>query len=77
MKIKNAVARNKMIFPQRCIYHNITPKSYRLKTPIKSKKGFNIMNVYKKKPIVIAKNNAKETTHNAALKVNELCETLK
>ena len=35
------------------------------------------MNVYKKKLIVIAKNNAKERMHNAALKVNELCQTLK
>ena len=35
------------------------------------------MNVYKKKLIVIAKNNAKVTTHNAALKANELCQTLK
>ena len=35
------------------------------------------MNVYKKKLIVIGKNNAKERLHNAALKVNELCQTLK
>ena len=77
MKIKNAVSKNQMTFLQRCIYHNITPKSFRLKTPIKSKKAFNIMNVYKKKLIVIDKNNAKERLHNAVLKVNELCQTLK
>ena len=77
MKIKNAVAKNQMIFLQRCIYHNITPKSFRLKTPTKSKKAFNIMNVHKKKLIVIAKNNAKGRMHNAALKVNELCQALK
>ena len=35
------------------------------------------MNVYKKKLIVIDKNNAKERLHNAVLKVNELCQTLK
>ena len=77
MKIKNAVAKNQMIFLQRCIYHNITPKSFQLKTPIKSRKAFNIMNVYKKKLIVIAKNNAKKRMDNAALKINELCQTLK
>ena len=38
MKIKNAVAKNQMISLQRCIYHNFTPKSFRLKTPIKSRK---------------------------------------
>ena len=35
------------------------------------------MNVNTKKLIVIPKNNAKERMHNAALKVNELCQTLK
>ena len=35
------------------------------------------MSVYKKKLIVIVKNNAKEWLHNAALKINELCQTLK
>ena len=36
-----------------------------------------MMNVFKKKLIVIAKNNAKERMHKAALKVNELSQTLK
>ena len=35
------------------------------------------MKVYKKKLMVIAKNNAKKRIHNAVLKVNELCKTLK
>ena len=35
------------------------------------------MNVYKKKLIVIAINNAKERIYKAALKVNEVCQTLK
>ena len=35
------------------------------------------MNVNAKKLIVIPKNNTKERMHNAALKVNELCQTLK
>ena len=77
MKIKNPVAKNQMIFLQRCIYHYVIPKSFRLKTPVKSKKAFNIMNEYKKKLHVIAKNNAKERMFNAALKVNELCQNLK
>ena len=71
------VAKSQIIFLQRCIYHNITPNTIRLKTPIKSKNAFNIMNVYKKKLIVKVKNNANERMHNAALKVNELCVTLK
>ena len=35
------------------------------------------MNVYKEKLIVIPKYKAKERMHNAALKVNELYQTLK
>ena len=35
------------------------------------------MNVYKKKLIVIAKNNAKKRMHNTSLKVNEICLTLR
>ena len=66
-----------MIFLQRYIYCNITAKSFRLKTPIKSRKAFNIINVHKKKLIIIAKNNTKERMHKAVLKVNELCQTLK
>ena len=72
-----AIAKNQMIFLQRRIYHNITLKCFRLKSPIKSRKAFNIMKVYKKKLMVIAKNNAKQRIHNAVLKVNELCKTLK
>ena len=72
-----AIAKNQMIFLQRHIYHNITLKSFRLRSPIKSRKAFNIMKVYKKKLMVIAKNNAKKRIHNAVLKVNELCKTLK
>ena len=71
------IAKNQMIFLQRRIYHNITLKSFQLKSPIKSRKAFNIMKVYKKKLMVIAKNNAKQRIHNAVLKVNELCKTLK
>ena len=35
------------------------------------------MNVYKNKLIIIAKSNSKERMHQAALKINELCQTLK
>ena len=35
------------------------------------------MNMYKKKLIVLSKNNAKERIHNVAIKVNELSQTLK
>ena len=77
MKINNAVAKNLMIFLQRCIYLNITPESFLLKKPIKSIKAFNIMNKYQKKLILISKNNTKERMYSAAPTANELCQNLK
>ena len=68
MKISNAVAKNLMIG---------TPKSLQLKTPIKSIKAFNIINKYKKKLIIISKNNAKERMYSAALTADKLCQNLK
>ena len=54
-KIKKTIAKNQLIFLQRCIHHNITPKSFQIKIPIKSKKTFNISKEYSWKLIVIAK----------------------
>ena len=76
-KIKKAIAKNKLIFLQRYIYHNITPKSFRIKSPIRSKKAFNIMKEYSRKLINIAKNGAKQRMHKATVKVKQICENLK
>ena len=59
-KIKKTIAKNQLIFLQRCIHHNITPKSFQIKIPIKSKKTFNISKEYSWKLIVIAKTGAKQ-----------------
>ena len=76
-KIKKAIAKNQVIFLQRCIHHNITPKSCRVKSPVKSKKLFNITKEYRGKLTVIAKNGAKQRMHEAAVKVKQICESLK
>ena len=77
MKIKRVIAKNQLILLQGCIHHNITPKSFQLKTPIKSKKAFNVMTECSKRLIIIAKNNAKERKHAATLKVKKLCQNLR
>ena len=43
MKIKASLAKNQLIFLERCIKNNILPKSFRLKPPIKSIKGYNVI----------------------------------
>ena len=76
-KIKKAIAKNQLIFLQRCIHNNITPKSFQLKSPIKTKKAFNVMKEYSRKLIVIAKNGAKQLMHEATKKLKQICGNLK
>jgi len=42
-KIKASSAKNQLIFLERCIKNNVLPKSFRLKPPMKSTKGINII----------------------------------
>ena len=72
MKVKASTAKNQLIFLERCIKHNILPKSFRLKPPIKSIKGHNIMKDCSKKLVVLAKNNAKERMYSSLKKVEEI-----
>ena len=60
MKVKASIAKNQLIFLERCIKNNILPESFRLKTSIKSSKGYNITKDCSKKLAVLAKNNAKQ-----------------
>ena len=38
-KIKAAVSKNQLIFLEKCLTHDVTPKSFRIKPPIKSQKA--------------------------------------
>ena len=60
MKVKASIEKNQLIILERCIKNNILPKSFRLKPPIKSIKGYNIMKDYSKKLVVLARINAKQ-----------------
>ena len=59
MKVKASIAKTQLIFLKRCIKNIILPKSFRLKPPIKSIKGYNFMKDCNKKLVVLTKNNAK------------------
>ena len=72
MKVKASVAKNQLIFLERCIKNNILPKSFRLKSPIKSTKGYNIMIYCSKKLVALAKNNAKQRIYSSLKKVEEI-----
>ena len=72
MKVKASIAKNQLIFLERCIKNNILPKSFRLKSPIKSIKGYNITKDCSKKLVVLAKNNAKQRMYSSLKKVEEI-----
>ena len=63
-KIKAAVSKNQLIFLEKCLTHDVTPKSFRIKPPIKSQKAIRITKEYRKKLLVLAKNNAKQRLRN-------------
>ena len=72
MKVKASVAKNQLIFLEICINNNILLKSFRLKPPIKSNKGYNIMKDCSKKLVVLSKNNAKQRMYFSLKKVEEI-----
>ena len=77
IKIKAGDEKNKLIFLQKCLTYNIIPKSFRIRSPIKSKKAVNIMREFAKKMVVIAKNEAKYQFHCYKIKVRELSNIIK
>ena len=60
VKVKFTVAKNQLIFLERCMANNIIPKSFRIKSPILSKRGENSREQYQKKLLQLARNEAKE-----------------
>ena len=66
-QLKKAIAKNQLIFLQKYIHHKITPKSFETKETNENQKGINI----------IAKNGTKQWMHEAAVKVKQICESLK
>ena len=60
VKVKFVVAKSQLIFLERCMANNITPTSFRIKSPILSKRGENLIEQYQKKLLQLARNEAKE-----------------
>ena len=73
MKVKASTAKKQLIFLERCIKNNILSKSFRLKPPIKSIKGYNIMKHCSQQEISsVAKSNAKQRMYFSLKKVEKI-----
>ena len=76
-KVKFAIAKNQLLFLERCMANNIMPKSFCIKSPILSKKGKNFIEQYQKKLLQLARNEAKERMYKSNTKVKYLSNSLK
>ena len=59
---------------EKCLIHDITPKTFRIKPPIKSQKATRITKEYRKKLLVLAKSDAKQRLGNYNIEVNDLSQ---
>ena len=57
--------------------HNIMPKSFRIKSPILSKKGKSLIEQYQKKLLQLARNESKERMYKTTTKTKHLSNCLK
>ena len=60
-----------------CLTNDVTPKSFRIKPPIKSHKATDIAKEYRKNLLVLAKNDAKQRLRNYNIEVNYLSQDLR
>ncbi|XP_065675527.1 uncharacterized protein LOC136091746 [Hydra vulgaris] len=72
LKIRNANSKNQLVFLQKCLSNNITPKSFKVKTPIHTKKAKNILKEYIKKLLIHVRNEAKHRLYSSKKLINEL-----
>ena len=75
-KIRNARAKNQMVFLYKCLSNNVTPKSFRLRAPIKTTKYKNIMKELRRKLLTHAWNETKRRLHQSKNRITNICSTL-
>ena len=54
-KVNFVIAKNQLIFLERCMANNIIPMAFHIKSPILSEKGKNLIDQYKKKTFTTCK----------------------
>ena len=70
--MKTSIAKNQLIFLEKCFKSNILPKSLCLKQPVNSTKGYIIMKDFWKKLITLAKKNVKQKMYCSSKKLQEV-----
>ena len=73
-KIKAALSKNQLIFLQKLLIHDVTPKLLRIKLPIKTQKATLLTKESQKNLLVLAKNDATQRLRNYNIEVNHLSQ---
>ena len=77
LKKRSAVSKNQWIFLEKCIHHNVIPRSFRTRPVIDSSKGRGITNAYNKHMVLIAKNEVKTKYHRLLSSISSTSTTIK
>ena len=75
-KIRNARAKSQTVFLYKCLSNSATPKSFRLRAPIKTTKCEYIMKGLGRKLLTHAWNEAKRRLHESKNRITNICSTL-
>ena len=73
---KMAKAKNQMIFLNRCLHHKLIPRFLRVHCPIKSSRGYNITESYRKNLLVATRNDARSRLFTNSREKNRIKEAL-
>ena len=60
LKRKSAITKNRWIFLNRCLFHHIVPKSFKTRSTLNTRKGWNITKQYIRQIMIAIRNSEKE-----------------
>ena len=60
LKAKSAISKNQWTFLNRCLFHHVIPKSFRTRSTLNTRKGWNITHMYDRQIMTATRNSVKE-----------------
>ena len=60
LRDKSARAKNHIVFLERCLSHGVTPKSFRIKSPMNDTKAKRLVELYRRKLVILARNKERQ-----------------
>ena len=76
LKRKSSIAKNQWIFMDRCLFHDVIPKSFRTRPTLNTRKGWNIARTYNRQMLTATRNATREKYNKLLNKISTLSEVL-